>query len=375
VLEIKPAYSDDIGKNEQWSLTINGKTFSSFENRLLPNKYKVELSHRCYEALSFEAGINKDKREVFDIASHIKLKKGGLVLKAVQDGELVSEPVFVNGKRVGETPFSGSVPLCAEIELGEVKEKEKVSVELRHNEKVELVYKMPDSKEWASKAEAERSRKKLEETRAKEREIERRLIRLGVRWRGGFFGQKPDGTGNGSKLFDKSYADYKEIGSASENSEYSWYLTPGLTLDIRIMDDMILATEFNYSLVFGYDFPLGASSRLSMSYQTIEVPVLLKFIEKEYRSGTRAYFEAGFQFGFPVSSEATVKSSGDEPFEGKFSDFRAKTDYGLVVGAGMRFYNGSLGARVTYPFTKLDRYGTIIAPFIFNLFTFTYDFF
>ncbi|MDR2583760.1 MAG: PEGA domain-containing protein [Fibromonadaceae bacterium] len=134
VLEIKPAYSDGIGRDERWSLTINGKTFSSFENRLSPNKYSVELSHRCYGDISFEAGINKDKREVFDMASQIRLKKGGLVLSAEADGEPVSEPVFVNGKQVGETPFSGAVPLCAKVEIG--KDREMVDIKLEHNDKV-----------------------------------------------------------------------------------------------------------------------------------------------------------------------------------------------------------------------------------------------
>jgi uncharacterized protein (TIGR02145 family) len=135
VLEIKPAYLDGIGKNEQWSLAINGKAVSSFENRLSPNKYKVELSHRCYETISFDAGINKGGHEVFALVSHIKLKKGGLVLKAEKSGEPASEPVFVNGRQAGETPFSGSVPICAEIELGN--SRNKVDVKLKHNEKTE----------------------------------------------------------------------------------------------------------------------------------------------------------------------------------------------------------------------------------------------
>jgi uncharacterized protein (TIGR02145 family) len=134
VLEVKPAYLDGVGKSEGWSLSLNGKAVSSWENRLSPGAYKVELNHRCYDAISFEAGINKDKREVFDMANYVKLKKGGLVLDAERNGEPISEPVYVNGKQAGETPFSGSVPICAEIELGN--NKEKVDVVLRHNEKV-----------------------------------------------------------------------------------------------------------------------------------------------------------------------------------------------------------------------------------------------
>jgi len=134
ILEIKPAYSDGIGKDERWSLVINGKAASSWENRLSPNKYKVELSHRCYEDLSFDVGINRDKREIFDMASYVKLKKGGLVLNAERDGKPVSEVVFVNGVQVGETPFSGSVAVCARVEIGSGREK--VDVNLKHNEKV-----------------------------------------------------------------------------------------------------------------------------------------------------------------------------------------------------------------------------------------------
>jgi len=152
VLEIKPAYSDGIGKNEPWSLIINGKAAASWENRLSPNKYKVELSHRCYEDLSFDVGINRDKREVFDMASYVKLKKGGLVLNAERDGKPVSEAVYVNGVQVGETPFSGSVAVCARVEIGSGREV--VDVNLKHNEKVMYTQRLNANKKpsLASKA-------------------------------------------------------------------------------------------------------------------------------------------------------------------------------------------------------------------------------
>jgi len=74
--------------------------------------------------------VSKGKRQVFDMAKQIKLKKGGLVLRAEKNGE----PVYVNGKQVGKTPFSGSVPLCAVVEIG--KSRERVGVVLEHNGKV-----------------------------------------------------------------------------------------------------------------------------------------------------------------------------------------------------------------------------------------------
>ena len=138
VFEVKPAYSEGIGKNENWNLAINGKAASSWENRLSPGKYNVKLSHRCYEDISFDAGINKDKREVFEMGSHVKPKLGGLVLSAEKDDKPVSEPVFVDGKQVGETPFSGSVHVCSDIKVGE----EKVAVKLEYKQTVRHVHKV-----------------------------------------------------------------------------------------------------------------------------------------------------------------------------------------------------------------------------------------
>ncbi|MDR2582701.1 MAG: hypothetical protein LBC75_04395 [Fibromonadaceae bacterium] len=140
VLDIKPAYLDGIGKDKSWKLSINDKSYSLGEIRLSPNKYAVKLSHECYENIAFDVGLNKDSREVFDMASNIKLKQGGLVLSAERNGELVSEPVFVNGKRAGETFFSDAVPLCAKIEIGE--KRETVNVNLKYNDKVEYTHKL-----------------------------------------------------------------------------------------------------------------------------------------------------------------------------------------------------------------------------------------
>jgi hypothetical protein len=135
VLEIKPAYSENIGTHEDWNLSVNGKPSFSWRNELLPGKYAVKLSHGCYEDINFEAGINKGKTEIFNMAAHIKIKQGGLSLNAERHGELVSEPVFMNDRQVGKTPFDGLVPLCSKIEIGI--DREAVDVRLAQNETIE----------------------------------------------------------------------------------------------------------------------------------------------------------------------------------------------------------------------------------------------
>jgi len=134
ILAIEPVYSDDIGRNENWNLTINGITSLFGENQLPPNRYNVKLSHRCYEDINLNEVVSKDELKVIDMASLIKLKRGGLILNAEQDGISVNEPVYVNGERAGQTPFSTSVPICAEIKVG--KKMERVNVELKYNENV-----------------------------------------------------------------------------------------------------------------------------------------------------------------------------------------------------------------------------------------------
>jgi len=156
------------------------------------------------------------------------------------------------------------------------------------------------------------------------------LIRLGARWRGGFF--SPNGW-------------MPVIGGPG-------YLTPGLTLNIRITDMINLASELNYSLLF-----------YKHVYQTIEVPALLRLMLAENK-GEGIYVATGFQWGFPVSYKAT----------------RVERDQGLVFGLGFRLFDHSIKSiwsmeiRLTYPLTKLDKYGND-APIIMSILNLAYDFF
>jgi hypothetical protein len=132
-IEVKPpAFLDGIGENAQWSLFINGKGYPFGAVRLSPGDYTVRLSHICYENIDFNASVKGDSSTVFDMAGHAKLKRSDLVLTAERNGKPVSEPVFVNNTLAGETPFTGSVPLCSRIEI----DNEPVNVTLAHNERI-----------------------------------------------------------------------------------------------------------------------------------------------------------------------------------------------------------------------------------------------
>ena len=141
LLTIKPAYSDKMGANRGWSLNINGKAYSTYENALSPGNYAVKLSHECYEEINFKVGIVKGSRETFNLAQHLKPKTGVLILNAHKNGAPVSETVFVNGSPAGQTPFNGAVPVCSEVAIGN--SVNKVNVNPAHNETVQYNYVFP----------------------------------------------------------------------------------------------------------------------------------------------------------------------------------------------------------------------------------------
>jgi len=164
ILDIKPAYLDGIGNDIPWNMSINDKPYSLGEIRLSPKEYAVKLSHECYEDITFKAGINKNKREVFNMANTIILKKGGLNLSAEADDEPVSEPVYVNDRQIGATPIERSVPICATIEIGA--DKEIVNVKIKHNDNA--------PKKYTHKMDTEKRRQRLEEEETEEEEREER---------------------------------------------------------------------------------------------------------------------------------------------------------------------------------------------------------
>ena len=83
-----------------------------------PGTHSVEISHRCYNPVTFQLGIIKDKEESFK--AKLSPIMGGVSLKAhAASGEEKSLSVIVNGENVGSTPYSGTVPVCAKIALAD----------------------------------------------------------------------------------------------------------------------------------------------------------------------------------------------------------------------------------------------------------------
>ena len=137
-LTLAPQLEDGIGLYKDLRAEVDGNPASTGVVRLSPGEHSVRLSHACYEPASFKVGIVKGGTETFD--EKLKPKKGGLELSAVIGEEPQIAPVWVNGVKVGETPWTGTVSVCATVALGEGKRK--VDVELKEGAVVKWVEKI-----------------------------------------------------------------------------------------------------------------------------------------------------------------------------------------------------------------------------------------
>ena len=121
VLNVKePDYLNDIGRHEQWNITINDNPISFGDIRLFPNnKYSIKLTHRCYEDIVDSVSIKKGESMTLDMTNRIALRQSPVSLNATYKWNTVEEPIFVNQQEIGKTPFKGNVPLCSEIAIME----------------------------------------------------------------------------------------------------------------------------------------------------------------------------------------------------------------------------------------------------------------
>jgi len=154
-IKLKPNYGtlsirSDNANREQWSLTLNGNHVYSNSNNLLPGSYEAKLTHSCYEDISFSTSIDKGESKYFSTSDKLVPKKGHLVLKAYSPRDKnLKESVWVDGREVGKTPFSDTIPICAQIEIG--KEKERVDVKMEENKSVEYTHKMAPRTQWGAR--------------------------------------------------------------------------------------------------------------------------------------------------------------------------------------------------------------------------------
>ena len=102
--------------------------------------WRVFLTHPCYDPAEFRVSIAKNKTEIFN--KELTRGKGGLELNAEYKGEPQIVAVVIDGVEVGSTPYAGEVPMCATVELKGKGWTEKVNVQPKWHDVVQVTHKL-----------------------------------------------------------------------------------------------------------------------------------------------------------------------------------------------------------------------------------------
>ena len=107
------------GTYEELKIKVDGELVPASDKVLMdPGNREVSIAHRCYNPVTFKVGVVRDKEEMFK--ESLRPVMGGLTLKSHSaSGAETNLPVFANGEKVGTTPYTGSVPVCAKIAVGD----------------------------------------------------------------------------------------------------------------------------------------------------------------------------------------------------------------------------------------------------------------
>lgn len=93
---------------------------------LEPGVHRGSIIHPCYDPVEFKIGV--DAFDTLRFSETLNYAVGGVNLSATWNGAHRNVPVFVDGMRVGETPYGGEVRLCSSIAVGDSMEPVSVKI-------------------------------------------------------------------------------------------------------------------------------------------------------------------------------------------------------------------------------------------------------
>ena len=144
-LEVKPMLAGNVANRGSLSISVDGNSVNGSKVLLDPGVHSVRVTHPCYDPAEFKVSIAKNETEVFN---QVMLQgKGGLELSAEYKGVPQSVAVFIDDVESGRTPYTGEVPLCADIVLKGDGWVEKVNVTPKWHEVVQVTHGLVHSPE------------------------------------------------------------------------------------------------------------------------------------------------------------------------------------------------------------------------------------
>ncbi len=112
------------------SVTIDGVPSELGKQTLSTGPHSVKISAKCQETISADVVIKENLNTT--LKKVLNPANGYLSLTAIRNQKSVKEPVFLNDKKIGITPFKGKISTCGIISIG--KEKEVVPVIISEND-------------------------------------------------------------------------------------------------------------------------------------------------------------------------------------------------------------------------------------------------
>lgn len=144
-LEIKPKLDNVLLNKGNLNVMVDDNRIFETRIQLDPGIHNVRVTHPCYDPVEFKASIVKQTTEVFN--NVMTRGKGGLELNAEYEGEPQNVTVLIDGVESGNTPYTGEVPLCAEIILKGNGWAEQANVEPKWHEVVQITHNLQHSPE------------------------------------------------------------------------------------------------------------------------------------------------------------------------------------------------------------------------------------
>ncbi|PWJ68339.1 MULTISPECIES: PEGA domain-containing protein [unclassified Fibrobacter] len=139
-LNVSPSLTDSIGDLKDVTLTVDGSKEKDLAILLDQGPHQVTISHPCYDPAHFNVAIEKGKNQTIEK----KLVRGscGLELNVEKNDVPQEVTVYIDGAPIGKTPFSGTIPLCSQITVGDSTYAEEVKTELKWHEVTKITHSM-----------------------------------------------------------------------------------------------------------------------------------------------------------------------------------------------------------------------------------------
>lgn len=114
-LEVSPTMDKSVAPRGRMDVSVDGSVVRGIKIPLEEGIHEVRVTHTCYDPVSFKVAITRNRTEVFN--RKMERGEGGLDLKARYQGVMQAVPVYVDGVRVGVTPYKRKIPLCSNVQL------------------------------------------------------------------------------------------------------------------------------------------------------------------------------------------------------------------------------------------------------------------